>query len=260
MADSDVVRVRLLGELHVEASGGLVRSTDMPGRQGRLVLARLALSQFPVPRDELASIVWPDALPKSWERDLSAVVSKLRALLTGVGFDDAIANAFGCYQLKPFRVRVDILEASEWLEGGETAWRNGDVAHAQIQGDTAVEMFRREFFAGEDSEWIAAQRVALSQLRYRALALATDAHRARGMFPEANRYARRMIEEDPYREQGYAALVRVLLAAGDRASALQAYQRARSFLIDELGVSPSDALEAAYFEALNADPEPAEAA
>src|SRR5688500_9227298 len=138
------IRVRLLGEMHVETEHGFVRSAELPGRQGRLVLAALALSQFPVPRDELADVVWPDRLPKSWERDLSAVVSKIRALLVGVGIDDPIANAFGCYQLKlgP-EWKLDVAEASDGVEEAETAWRDGDIAKAASSGDFAVEMLRR---------------------------------------------------------------------------------------------------------------------
>src|SRR5688500_16591846 len=128
------IRVRLLGEMHVETEHGFVRSAELPGRQGRLVLAKLALSQFPVPRDELAEVVWPDRVPKSWERDLSAVVSKIRALLNGVGVDDPIASAFGCYQLKLGDWRLDINEAAEALEDGEAAWRSGAVAQAAVCG------------------------------------------------------------------------------------------------------------------------------
>ena len=249
------VRVRLLGEMHVETDQGFVRSAQLPGRQGRLVLAKLALSQFPVPRDELAEVVWPDRVPKSWERDLSAVVSKIRSLLNGVGVDDPVASAFGCYQLKLGDWRLDINEASESLEDAETAWRTGDVAKAAVCGDVAVEMLRRPFFPGEESEWISGRRAELDELLYRALLVAAEVHTDRGMFPEALRYARRIIEADPYRESGYAALIRALVASGDRVAALKTYELAREQFIEDLGVPPGEVLEAAYVQALNADPE-----
>ena len=44
-------------------------------------MAYLALCHYPVSRDELADLVWPDALTAAWERDLSAVVSKVRTAL-----------------------------------------------------------------------------------------------------------------------------------------------------------------------------------
>lgn len=251
-----VVRVRLLGEMHVETAQGYVRSPELPGRQGRLVLAALALSHFPVPRDDLADVVWPDRLPKSWERDLSAVVSKIRALLIGVGIDDPIVNAFGCYQLKLGPDwRLDITEASDSVEDAETAWRDGDTPKAAVCGDVAVEMLRRPFFPGEDSEWISGRRAEIDELLYRALLVSADVHTARGMHHDARRYARRLIKVDPFRESGHAALIRTYIAAGDRASALQAYEHARQLLAEELGVPPGDVLEAAYQDALAADPD-----
>ena len=38
---------------------------EVPTRQGRLVLARLALAAGPVTRDELAELVWPERLPRA---------------------------------------------------------------------------------------------------------------------------------------------------------------------------------------------------
>lgn len=249
------VRVRLLGEMHVETEQGFVRSAELPGRQGRLVLAKLALSHFPVPRDELAGVVWPDRVPKSWERDLSAIVSKIRSLLNGVGADDPIASAFGCYQLKLGDWRLDINEGSESLEDAEAAWRAGDVPKAHVCADVAIEMLRRPFFPGEESEWIAARRAEIAELLYRALLVGSEVYTHRAMLPEAQRYARRIIEADPYRESGYAALIRALVAGGDRVAALKTYELARELFIEDLGVPPGEVLEAAYVDALNADPE-----
>lgn len=65
--------------------------------------------------------------------------------------------------------------------------------------------------------------------------------------------ALQLIELEPYRETSYAALIRLQLAAGDRADALQTYERARTLLGAELGVPPGAQLEAAHKAALFAD-------
>src|SRR5262245_55678370 len=82
---SGTVRVRLLGRVGIEHGDAWLDGAALPGRQGRLVLAYLALHHHAVARDDLADLVWPDALTASWERDLSAVVSKVRAALDSVG-------------------------------------------------------------------------------------------------------------------------------------------------------------------------------
>ena len=65
--------------------------------------------------------------------------------------------------------------------------------------------------------------------------------------------ALQLIDLEPYRESSYAALIRLQIAAGDRADALKTYERARTLLGEELGVPPGATLEAAYQEALFAD-------
>jgi len=240
--------------MQVETPKGLLRSTDFPGRQGRLVFARLACSVHPVPRDELAEIVWPDRLPRSWERDLSAVVSKVRALLVSVGFEDPIVAALGCYQLRLGPdAHVDLNDAKCYVEDAEAQLRSSELLAAHAAADVAANHCLRPFLPGEDGDWIAGRRAEQHQLLLRALDVLVDVHIRRGILPEARRYAYKLVDLEPYRESGYAALIRAQLATGDRADALTTYERARALFVDELGVPPGAALEAAYHEALMAD-------
>ncbi len=55
---SDAARVQLCGTFAVELAGRRVNQA-LPGRQGRLLLAYLALSRLqPVPRDVLVDALW----------------------------------------------------------------------------------------------------------------------------------------------------------------------------------------------------------
>jgi DNA-binding SARP family transcriptional activator len=69
------IGIRLAGPLEVAAGGRRFATGDFPGRQGRIVFAALAFTGRPVDRNELADILWPNRLPASWTRDLSAVIS-----------------------------------------------------------------------------------------------------------------------------------------------------------------------------------------
>ena len=120
------MRVRLLGRLGIEHGQRWLDGSALPGRQGRIVLAYLALCHHPVSRDELADLVWPDALTASWERDLSAVVSKVRAALDSVDLGSLLHGALGCYELQlPPNSRVDVEDAVRFVEDAESAWRAG---------------------------------------------------------------------------------------------------------------------------------------
>src|ERR1700751_163878 len=77
-----MVRVYLCGELCVESGGSLIRSEQFPGPQGRVAFVYLASEHdSSVPRDVLIDLVWPQQAPPAHEVALSALMSKLRALL-----------------------------------------------------------------------------------------------------------------------------------------------------------------------------------
>ena len=60
-------------------------------------------------------MLWGDAPPATWEKALSVLVSKLRALLQESGIDgmEALTSAFGCYQLTlPSDTWIDLVAGS----------------------------------------------------------------------------------------------------------------------------------------------------
>src|SRR4051794_36677654 len=74
------MRAHLTERLRVEVDDVAIDETSLPGHQGRLALAYLLVEhRRPVPRDELADLLWRGEPPGSWEKGLAVVVSKLRA-------------------------------------------------------------------------------------------------------------------------------------------------------------------------------------
>src|SRR4029077_338634 len=102
MATQPRMKVFLVGRVAVESDGVVIDDARFPGRQGRLLFAYLAAEQGrPVPKDELAEAIWGESPPPSWDKALTGVVSKVRALLASGGVDggSALTGAFGCYRL-----------------------------------------------------------------------------------------------------------------------------------------------------------------
>src|SRR5262249_7176431 len=97
------LRISATGPLRLEAGGVVIDEGRFPGRQARLVFAYLVWERSrPVPRDELADLLWGEAAPPTWEKALTGVLGKLRSLCAECGSDGgpAISSAFGCYQLR----------------------------------------------------------------------------------------------------------------------------------------------------------------
>jgi DNA-binding SARP family transcriptional activator len=249
---TEPVRIELAGRVRLEGSGTAVEGSGFPGRQGRLALAYLALEARSVGRDELAAAVWGDALPRSWERDLSAVVSKLRALLAPAGA--RITGGGADYRLElPAGAELDVLVAEAAVADADAALAAGDAAAAVAAAGRAVEVARRELLPGLRAPWVDERREDLRRLLRRSLEVRADAAAVVGDLEGARRDATELVALDPYRETGHARLIRLELRAGNRAEALRGYERCRRLLADELGVPPGAEVEAAYVEALQAE-------
>jgi DNA-binding SARP family transcriptional activator len=249
-----LVRIYVAGEVQVEHGEQLLREAGLVGRQGRLVFAYLVLERHrPVDQAELAELLWPDRVPPSYTMSLSAIVSKLRAALGGLGLSrtGVITAALGCYQLRlPSDAWIDLEAAAEAVHQAEGAVLAGDPAAAYGPALIAATITKRPFLAGEQGEWVESRREDQAQLRVRALDCFVQALNAHGEFELALKHAREAVRLEPYRESGYARLMRLLVEHGDRAEAVRAYEQCRKLLAGELGVSPSAELEQLHRELL----------
>lgn len=235
-----IVRVYLSGELCLAAPGGLVRSERFPGRQGRLAFAYLVTEHDrSVTRDELTELLWPHEAPRAYEVGLSAVMSKLRALLRTVGIG-SLETAPRGYRLNlPPEAWIDVDSAAESVHQAEAALRSGTYKDAYGPAVVACAILRRPFLLGDDGAWIDDQRARLLRLRLRALDCLVDIHWWNREPALALRAAEESVELEPYRETSYRALMRFHDQAGNPAEAMRVYARLERLLADDLGTNPA---------------------
>jgi len=247
-----MLRIYLMGEVQVENDGRLLRESQLGGPQGRFVLAHLVTERKrAVTQAELAEGLWPESLPASWTLALSAIVSRLRSRLAGVGLPRShiIGNAFGCYQFTPpGETWVDVEAALAGVDAAEGALVAGNPQAAYGPSLIATTILRRPFLPGHDGAWVDERRAALASSLVRAIDCRVDALIANRELVLALTHAREAVRLEPYRESGYRRLMRVLAANGDRAEAIRAYNQCRDLLEQELGVTPSAETESLYQE------------
>lgn len=224
-------RIQLCGRLVVRIDGRRVED-DLPGRQGRLAFAFLAVNRHrPVSRDELEAALWEEA--GSSDR-LSPLLSKLRAVVPLEGRGEVRLAL-------PGDAWLDVEAAAEGLHRAESAVAQGDFAAAWGPARVAQHIALREFLAGEHAPWVEQRRRRLEEILVRALELVGRAclELGGGELDTAERAARSLIEHAPYRESGHRLLMEALAARGNAAEALLAYEELRRKLRDELGAAPS---------------------
>ncbi len=249
------LKVFLAGRVRVETDGSAIDGGRFPGRQGRLLFAYLVAEEGrPVPRAELAEALW-ETPPPTWEKALTVIVSKLRALLSEHGIDgaDALTSAFGCYCLAlPEGSWVDVIAATNAVREAESALEAGDLEEAKGMAASAASLVRQPFLPGDDGHWVAGKRRELADMHGRALSVLGNACLSLGEAPEAAHWAEQAIALEPFRETGYRRLMEAHAAAGNRAEALQVYERCRRLLAEELGAYPSPETESVYRDLLEA--------
>lgn len=249
-----MLRVYLAGDIALTMGQKIVRGQQLPGRQGRLVFAYLVTARdHTVSRDELAESLWPEHQPQASEVALSAIVSKLRTLLAGLGLGrDTLRTASGGYELVlPAGSWVDTEVALESVHMAEVALRTGDHSAAYGPAVVAAAILRRIFLPTEDGDWVAARRQALRNELLRALDCLAQLHDANGEHALALRVAREAVDLEPFRETGYRRLMLLHEAAGDHAEAVRVYANLVALLAKELGTGPGDETRR-VFEAVEA--------
>lgn len=148
------IRICLTGRVSLEVDGEvLLNETHLRGKQGRLVFAYLVSERTrPVPKEELATVVWQDDLSPAWEGALSALTSRLRSLLSKPPLKDhgvSFARSSGQYQVGlPTDVWIDVEAVASSVDRAEAHIRSGNPEHVLGPAGAAVAIARRPFLPG----------------------------------------------------------------------------------------------------------------
>jgi predicted ATPase/DNA-binding SARP family transcriptional activator len=243
-AYSPGVRVCILGPLLIQGTAG-----DVPagGRLQRRVLARLAMDAGrPVSLDDLEEAVWGDARPRAGRHTIATHVFRLRRL----GID--IATDRDRYVLE---TPTDADELDRLVADGRAAQERHDQATAIASLQAALSCSRGQPLPELDDlpdARIVRTRLedTLEGLREQLLTLQLDTLPA----ADLTAFARKLADEQPYRERRWELLMLALYRAGRQADALDAFAECRRRLVDDLGLDPGPALRRMQQAILAQDP------
>lgn len=237
-------RIQLCGRFVLELDGRRI-DAQLPGRQGRLLFAYLALNRDrAVTRDELVDALWPYAAPAAAPSALTVLVSKIRAALTAQALSGRSELRLN---LSP-DARIDVEDALAAVHEAQSAIALRDWRRAWGPALRAQFVARRRLLPEHNTPWIDQWRQRLDDVHDRALeAYASSCLGICGTeLPGAERAARNLLERSPLRETGYAILMDALAAQGNVAEAMRIYDRARTALDQELGITPGHAIQQAH--------------
>lgn len=216
---SGTVRIVTLGRFAVEVGGEEVPTAQWGSRLARQLCKRLVAARgWPVTRDQLFELLWPD----EWDTRklgarLSVQLSGVRRVLRGGVVADRQT------------VRLDLREVSTDLEDLFTADTD----------EAVVDAYTGEFLPGDVyDDWTAGirnearARFTMAARRLGEASLTSDPTRSIDL-------ARRLVAADGYDGEAHILLVRALVAAGEQREAERAHA-AWQASFDELGLPVPD--------------------
>lgn len=226
-----MLRIRVLGGLSVERGDDRVSGAAAQPRRMALLAMVARAGTRGVSRDRVQSTLWPDA---DAERGAHALKQALYALRRDI---DAGELFLGTRELRldPDAVRTDVTEFEDLCRRSEF--------------ERAVALYDGPFLDGfrlpsvpEFEYWMEEEREALERTLAKALERLAQAAREQGNTAAAVTWSRRLSAIEPLNARYAVDLMRALLAAGDRAAALQHARVYEELIAQELDLPPDPAV------------------
>jgi predicted ATPase/DNA-binding SARP family transcriptional activator len=242
--------IGVLGPLEVRVGFG--EPVEVVGPRLRALVIRLALDPDRVVlASQLVDAVWDEDPPAGAANALQSLVSRLRRLLPDVVETHPAGYRLALDPEAVDAVRFQALAAAGREELAHDPGRAGETLRA------ALALWRGPALADVATAQFAAAAVArLEELRLGALEDRIDADLALGRQDAVLAELDELVTAHPLRERLCGQLMRALAAAGRQADALAAYQRLRERLADELGIDPSEELQAVHLGVLRGQTAP----
>jgi DNA-binding SARP family transcriptional activator len=218
----------------------------------KYLIARRASS---APKDLLADMFWPDSEPELARRSLHQAIYCLRQTLKRRASDAQIIQfADDRYQISSdIPIWVDSEACGQAIEQARALHAAGRVDEAMLAYAVAVDLYGAPFLAEDRyEEWTDEPRRSYQAMYLEALHRLARHHTDRGEYPAAILLCQRALAEESCDEESHQLLMACYLAQGLRHLAVRQYQICANVLKTELGLAPSEEIEAFYRRAVAA--------
>jgi predicted ATPase/DNA-binding SARP family transcriptional activator len=232
-----MVHLQLFGPPQIHSASDSL--TQFKSRKVEALLFYLALTPGQHRRSFLAHLLWSEWSEEKALSNLRYALWNLRQVLGEDLFGgDRLSISFA----QGSGLRTDVDQFRELLRAVE---RDAGSPEGMARLRQAVELYRGDFLAGfevddapEFEGWLRQQRRALHEQAIDALLRLGRFHPSAQQLPEALEATRRLLELEPWREEGHRQMMLLLALAGRRDAALAHYQTCRKILASELGLEP----------------------
>lgn len=226
-------KLRVFGGAALDGPAGLLSGPVVQRRQLALVAFLALHGPRPVSRDKVLAHLWTDARTERARRSLADAVYIVRRAMG----DAAIASVGDELVLNAGLVWSDVGSFNDAIANDDPA------SAAALYTGRVLDGFHMPG-ASEFEHWLDLQRTRYSRLYISALESLASSFEASSEWADAAARWRQAAIEDPASTRLAIGLMRALINAGDRASALQHFQIHKSYLRQEFELEPGSELVA----------------
>jgi DNA-binding SARP family transcriptional activator len=234
------VEFRLLGDVAVLADG---QPVDLGSSRQRSVFALLLLQRNrAITTEVLADRIWPDDQPLTAHKTIQVYISRIRRTLGPAA--DRLTSTENGYRLSALDDELDAARFERGLRKARETLASGSAERSIALLEEVLGLWSGPALGGLAAEPFARREAErLEELRIQALEELFELRIGSGVVREAIGDLRRLVGEQPGRERLWRLLMLALYGDGQQAEALKAYQDARRYLADELGLDPTPELQ-----------------
>ncbi len=220
-----MLRIHLLGPPHFLIDDKAAEVAALP-RTWSLWAYLLLHKARPIERQTLAFALWPNGSEASARANLRRHLHDLKRILPPDGGSVRLLVDSRTLQWNQECDYCLDVEEFERLSGGTDTLAE------------AVTVYGGDFLENSYDDWLFYERERLRDLYLADLSQLAMLSRSERDYKLAARYAHRMLEIDPFREDALRQVVSMRYEAGDRSGALQEYEQFARHLREELAVEP----------------------
>jgi SARP family transcriptional regulator, regulator of embCAB operon len=245
----------VLGPLQLSAGGALV---PLGAPKQRAVLAMLVMNRNrAVSVDSLIDAVWQERPVPAARTSIHSYVSNLRRLIGSAGYDPStvLGSVPPGYQLNVTDAECDLGRFTTEKNAGVHAAASGRFEDASSCLSAALAEWRGPFLDDlREFAFVDTFATALSEVRVAVQTALAEAEIACGRADAFIPRLEALSAENPYRERLWAQLITAYYLAERQSDALNAYQRLKSNLAENLGIDPGPTVRSLHERILRQEP------
>jgi DNA-binding SARP family transcriptional activator len=241
----DACDFAVLGPLVISRRDGPVSAG---GHKEQTVLALLlAQANQVVSASGLIDGIWGERPPRTAAKTLQGYILRLRQALEpnrAKGADPELLVTTGAgYQLRAPPARLDAARFEQLVNKAARERAAGDSAGSASSLRTGLALWRGDPYSRyRDARPCLLEAERLTALCQAAIEDRIESDLAVGRAAEVVPELERLLQDNPFSERAWGQLIVALYRCGRQTEALRAYQRARSVLVEEMGIEPGPEL------------------